>query len=233
MPPLRYRAPPGVPQLLRHPAQDSSGRGEPRPRGPRGAAEGAGRRGDGHQRIRELPPLRRVVVGTEAVLHQAGRADAVAFIDFDQELLAPRYRASEQAFALLARGARVVAASRPSCAGRAHGQLVVQTRLPDDDVVQAALQADPTRVSEAEAVRRRLLGFPPETAMAAVSGAAAPAFVDAFGRPPGLEVLGPSDGTWLLRAADHGTLCDALASTPRPRGRRPHRGRPTPDLTRR
>ncbi len=158
-------------------------------------------------------------VGTEAVLHQGGRADAVAFIDFDQELLAPRYRAAEQALALLARAARVVAAGRPSHGGRAQGQLVVQTRLPDDDVVQAALHADPTRVSEAEAARRRLLGFPPETAMAAVSGAAASDFIDAFGHPPGVEVLGPSDGTWLLRAADHNTLCDALASTARPQGR--------------
>ena len=47
----------------------------------------------------------------------------------------------------------------------------------------------------------------------------APAFVDALGRPPGVEVLGPSDGRWLLRAADHPTLCDALAATARPPGR--------------
>ena len=34
-----------------------------------------------------------------------------------------------------------------------------------------------------------------------------------------LEVLGPVDGRWLLRAADHQTLCAALAATPRPSGR--------------
>src|SRR5690606_15914420 len=39
----------------------------------------------------------RVVVGTEATLHQLDRADVVAFLDADQELLAPRYRAAEQA----------------------------------------------------------------------------------------------------------------------------------------
>jgi hypothetical protein len=55
--------------------------------------------------------------------------------------------------------------------------------------------------------------------MAAVSGAAAAAYVDALGSPLGVEVLGPSDGTWLLRAPDHPTLCDALAATPRPTGR--------------
>src|SRR3546814_16070077 len=38
----------------------------------------------------------RVVVGTEAVLQRIGRADAVAILDLDQELLAARYRAAER-----------------------------------------------------------------------------------------------------------------------------------------
>ena len=75
-------------------------------------------------------PLSRVVVGTEAVLQRIDRADAVAFLDLDQELLAPRYRAAEQALALVARAARVAAASGPAGA-RAAGRLLLQTRLPD------------------------------------------------------------------------------------------------------
>ncbi|MEZ5178874.1 MAG: hypothetical protein R2746_11525 [Acidimicrobiales bacterium] len=51
----------------------------------------------------------RLLIGTEALLHRVAQADAVAFLDFDQELLAPLYRAGEQALALLARAARVVA----------------------------------------------------------------------------------------------------------------------------
>jgi hypothetical protein len=74
-------------------------------------------------------------------------------------------------------------------------------------------------VSEAEATRRALLGFPPVTALAEVSGPAAAAFVDGLGAPLGLELLGPSDGRWLVRAPDHATLCDALAAAPRPAGR--------------
>ncbi len=35
----------------------------------------------------------------------------------------------------------------------------------------------------------------------------------------GVEIVGPSDGRWLLRAPDHATLADALAATPRPSGR--------------
>ncbi len=154
-----------------------------------------------------------MVVGTEATLHQVPRADVVAFLDFDQELLAPRYRAAEQALGLLARAARLVG-------GKAgDGRLVVQTFLPRHEVVQAALHGDPTRVSEAEAARRALLSYPPAAALAEVSGPAAPAFVDGLGAPLGVEVLGPSDGRWLVRAPDHAPLCDALAAAPRPPGR--------------
>jgi primosomal protein N' (replication factor Y) len=52
----------------------------------------------------ELPDAP-VLVGTEAVLHRVtGPVRAVAFLEFDQELLAPRYRAGEEALGLLAAG---------------------------------------------------------------------------------------------------------------------------------
>ena len=155
----------------------------------------------------------RVVVGTEATLHQVARADAVAFLDLDQELLAPRYRAAEQALGLVARAARLVGGKDGG------GRLVLQTHVPRHEVVQAVLHADPARAAAAERDRRELLRFPPVTAMAEVSGAAAPAFVEALGTPPGVEVVGPSGGRWLVRAPDHATLCNALAVVPRPAGR--------------
>ena len=154
-----------------------------------------------------------VAVGTEAVLHRVASASVVAFLDLDVELLAPRYRAAEQAMALLARAARLVG-------GKAGGgRLVLQTRLPGHEVVQAALHADPARVAAAEAERRRLLAFPPTTALALVSGAPAEAYVRGLGSSPDVEVLGPASGRWLVRARDHRRLCDALAATPRPPGR--------------
>ena len=175
-------------------------------------------------------PASRVVVGTEAALHQVPGADVVAFLDVDQELVAPRYRAAEQALALIVRGVRLLARgarSRPgSVAGRAgSGRIVVQTRLPDHEVIQAVLHADPDRVAEAEGTRRRVLRFPPAAALAAVSGPAAAAFIEALDAPVAsvnghgagaVEVLGPVDGRWLVRAGDHDTLCAALAATPRP-----------------
>jgi len=158
----------------------------------------------------------RVVVGTEAALHQVDRADVVAFLDLDQELLAPRYRASEQALGLLARAARLLGGK----AGR--GRLLLQTRLPHHEVVQAVLHGDPARVAQAEADRRELLRFPPVTALAEVSGPAADVFVATLRALPAgraVEVLGPADGRWLVRSPDHRILSDALAATPRPPGR--------------
>ncbi|MEQ1786797.1 MAG: hypothetical protein ABL966_07075 [Acidimicrobiales bacterium] len=163
-------------------------------------------------------PLSRVVVGTEAVLQRIDRADAVAFLDLDQELLAPRYRAAEQALALVARAARVVASSGPA-SGRAAGHLLLQTRSPDHEVVVAARRADVAPVAAAERARRELLGFPPCSAMAEISGAAAPDFVRALHPPPGGAVVEAMPGRWWVRAPDHTALCDALGQVTRPPGR--------------
>ena len=154
-----------------------------------------------------------LLVGTEAVLHRVAGARAVAFLDLDQELLAPRYRAAEAALGMLARAARLVG-------GRSNGgRVLVQTRLPGHEVIDAAVHADPSRLAVVEAARRAALRFPPETAMATVSGQAAAAFVATLPADGRVEVLGPANDRWLLRAADHRTLCDALATTPRPPGR--------------
>ncbi|HMK11472.1 MAG TPA: hypothetical protein VK461_07815, partial [Acidimicrobiales bacterium] len=156
-----------------------------------------------------------VLVGTEAVLHRATEGDAVAFLDFDQELLAPRYRAAEEAFALLARAARLVGGRRLG------SRILVQTRVPNHEVIDAALHGDPARVADAEARRRSDLRFPPVSAMAAISGAGAPDFIDALTATldPGIDVLGPAKGMWLVRAASSGELADTLARVPRPSAR--------------
>lgn len=154
-----------------------------------------------------------ILVGTEAVLHRIDRADVIAFLDLDAELLAPRYRASEQTLALVARAARLLG-------GKAGGgRLVLQTRLPRHEVVQAALHGDPDRVATVELQRRESLRFPPTTAMALVSGAPAAAYVEGLAGLAGVEVLGPAKGSWLVRAPHHKVLCDALAHVPRPPGR--------------
>jgi len=136
----------------------------------------------------------RVVVGTEAVLRPGASFDTVAFLDFDQELLALRQRAGEQAFALLGRAAR-------SAGPRANdGRVLIQTRSPEHAVVRAAILANPSIATDAERERRRLMHWPPFSAEATVSGQAA-------------------DGAWMVRAEDSATLADNLAAVARPEGR--------------
>jgi primosomal protein N' (replication factor Y) len=155
-------------------------------------------------------PTAGVLVGTEAVLHRAGPVDGVAFLDFDQELLAPRFRAAEEALALLARASRLVGGRRR------RGRVLVQTRVPQHEALVAALTADPGRLSVSEAGVRAALRLPPESAVALVSGEVAPAFVSSLS---GVEVMGPDRDRWLIKAADHEALSAALTAVSRPTGR--------------
>jgi primosomal protein N' (replication factor Y) len=170
-------------------------------------------------------PAEPVLIGTEAVLHRvhpypAGSTALVVFLDFDAELLAPRFRAGEQALWLLVRAARLVG---PRAAG---GRLLVQTRLPRHDVIEAAVRADPGLLSEAERPRRKLLDLPPYAALARLTGdppalAAATAALLAGDGGDGLSVSGGT-GDVLVRAASADALARALTgalAAGRPAGR--------------
>lgn len=151
-----------------------------------------------------------VFVGTEALLHRVRRIDVVAFVDFDAELLAPRFRASEQALALLARAARLVGARRGG------GRLLLQTTLIDHPVVLAALQGNPALVNDYEQQRREPLGLPPFAALAIVEGTGAEQFAEAV-KSASVSVA-PYREKWLIRAVDHEHLSSALAAANRPAG---------------
>jgi primosomal protein N' (replication factor Y) (superfamily II helicase) len=156
-----------------------------------------------------------VLVGTEAVLHRVANARArvglVAFLEFDQELLASRYRAAEQALWLLVRAGRVVGGRQVG------GRVLVQTRVPDHEVIAAARSADPDIVADAERARRRVLGFPPFGGLAELSGA--PEAVElacaSLRSVTALGVLGPTvagaSARALVQAPSVQVLCDALA----------------------
>jgi primosomal protein N' (replication factor Y) len=155
-------------------------------------------------------PAADIVIGTEAALHRAAvrraRPALVAYLDLDQELLAPRYRAATQAHWLLTRGAQLLAA-RP----RAETLLLLQTRVPDHVVVEALVQGDPTRVVAAERDYRTVLAYPPFGALAELSGdeTALTVAADAL-RSLTVTVFGPAEGRALVHAPDWPALADAL-----------------------
>ena len=96
---------------------------------------------------------------------------------------------------------------------------MIQTRMPSHESIDAAVHADPGRFALVESARRAELRFPPDTALAEISGEAAGAFVADLD-DDGVDVVGPSGaGRWLARALDHRRLCDRLAAVPRPGGR--------------
>jgi primosomal protein N' (replication factor Y) len=154
-----------------------------------------------------------LIVGTEAALHRVGRADVVAFLDFDQHLLAPRFAAGEEALGLLARAARVVGGREGG------GRILVQTRQPDHEALSAAVHADPSRLTDGERELRAGLDLPPFAALATVGGPAAGELITGLRAIDGLSVSFLDDTKWLVKAPDVRTLCDGLASVPRPAGR--------------
>lgn len=156
-------------------------------------------------------------LGTEAVLHRIDQARSVVFLDFDQELTIPRYRAAEDAFALLALAARIVG---PRADG---GRILIQTRRPDDAVVQAALRGEAGNVATAQRDVRQVFAQPPYGAWALVSGAGAEEFIQsaravAEAGAHKVDFLQQGD-RWRLASASHKPLLTVLADTERPADR--------------
>jgi primosomal protein N' (replication factor Y) (superfamily II helicase) len=152
--------------------------------------------------------LTRVVVGTEAVLHRVAEADVVAFIEFDTELLAPRYRADEHSLALLSRASRLV--------GGRSGRVIVQTTQSEHPVLRAALIADPALLERPARDLRMMLRLPPVSAFAAISGPGASELVARLRIRPGIDTTSSETGGFLVRCADSRSLADALEAVDRP-----------------
>jgi primosomal protein N' (replication factor Y) len=163
-----------------------------------------------------------IVIGTEAVLHRLRRAAAVAFLDIDLHLLAPRLSATHDTLALLVRAGRLVGPR----GGAPTARVLVQTRVPEHPVLEAAARGGPAPVLQQELELRRAAALPPFSALAVVAGPRAPEYAAALaegagachdGGPVTVSTLG--DGRWLVGAPAHAPLCDLLARTPRPPGR--------------
>ena len=151
----------------------------------------------------------RVVIGTEALLRavpaRGARWSTVAFLDFDQHLTALRQQAEAEAMGLLAMAARLVGPRRGG------GRVVVQTRMPEHRVLDAARRGHPESLTSALAEQAEAMRWPPAVAQAEISGKGAAAFIERLGNPIGLDILGPNDHSWLVRAANNDVLVTELA----------------------
>jgi primosomal protein N' (replication factor Y) len=161
-----------------------------------------------------LDPGASVFVGTEAVLHRLDRADSVVFLDIDAELLAPRYRASEQALDLIAHGARLVA---PTTHGGG-GEVVLQTAVPNHELIVGLVAGDLSGYVAAETARRERLRLPPFGALAEISGPGTKDAVTALSASLLVEVAAREDSA-LVRAVTWDDLSSALATLPKTKQR--------------
>lgn len=135
-----------------------------------------------------------VYVGTEALLHRLNGADVVAFLDFDNELFAPTYRAGEHAWTLLVLAARALR-------GSADPLVILQTADSAGDAIAPFLAPDPVAYLATETETRRRFGFPPFARMARVTGDESLAGVLAA-VPLGVDVSSGQRGAWLVRGTD-------------------------------
>ena len=138
----------------------------------------------------ELVPDADVLIGTEAVFHRippGPPVGLVAFLELDQELLAPARAASRHSGS---------SSALPACSGRreAKGVLLLQTRLPEHEVVLACAPRRAARRGRCR-TRRRVLGWPPFGGVAELSGdaVAVGGACDALRAIDAITVLGPVD----------------------------------------
>ncbi|MDG1844777.1 MAG: hypothetical protein P8J01_00120 [Acidimicrobiales bacterium] len=156
----------------------------------------------------------RIFLGTEAALHRIDWADLVLFADFDQELLARRYRCEEQAMAQLILAQRLVSSHK-----RVAGKVIVQSRQPNHPLFGLIAAGDIETWASVESKRRQLLEYPPYGHIALISGEGAEEFIKGLNGITNLQILGPNEGAWLIRASNPEELAEALSKIQRPKAR--------------
>lgn len=153
----------------------------------------------------------RIQVGTERDLVGLEPADLAVAVDADGLMLAPHYRAGEDALRLLV---RMTLATTP---GRGRKALV-QTALPDHPVMEALRAGRPMDFVKAELAARKESGFPPVGELLAFGTnapqeEAAPLLEEAS---EGAIVLGPAPSAgghrWLVQGSDLGKVRIRLRS---------------------
>ena len=141
-----------------------------------------------------------VYVGTEAVLHRVASADVVAFLDFDNEVFAPTYRAAEHAWSLVVLAARLLRSA-------VDGRIILQSNDAGNPLVRAFLDPDPRRILDTEMDKRRELSLPPFSHMARV--VAAGEVPSVLARPPlGVAVAQTAADSFLVKSDDADVLAE-------------------------
>jgi primosomal protein N' (replication factor Y) len=144
-------------------------------------------------------------VGTEAALHRVRDVDTVVFLDIDQEISAPRYRAAEITLSLVVHAARLVARKTSG------GLVMIQSMLADHALLRGLAVHDLSEFVYEEMARRQSMQLPPYGALAQVSGTGVDQLADILRSNVLLQVSATNKDAVLVKSADWETLANSMS----------------------
>jgi len=150
-------------------------------------------------------------VGTEAALHRVRDVDTVVFLDIDQEISAPRYRAAEITLTLVVHAARLVARKTSGQSKTSDGLVMIQSMLADHALLRGLAVHDLGEYVDEEMSRRKLMQLPPYGALAQVSGTGVDQLADILRSNVLLQVSATNKDSVLVKSTDWETLASSMS----------------------
>ena len=151
-------------------------------------------------------------VGTEAALHRVRDVDTVVFLDIDQEISAPRYRAAEITLSLVVHAARLVARKTSGSSNKSDGLVMIQSMLADHSLLRGLASNDLNEFVDEEMSRRKLMQLPPFGALAQMSGAGVDQVADLLRKNLLLQVSATNKDAVLVKSSDWEMLANSLSN---------------------
>ena len=167
--------------------------------------------GEAANKDQEIDQTRMLFVGTEAALHRVRDVDTVVFLDIDQEISAPRYRAAEITLSLVVHAARLVARKRSGSSNKSDGLVMIQTMLADHALLRGLASHDLTEFVDEEMSRRKLMQLPPYGALAQVSGTGVDQVADILRSNVLLQVSATNKESVLVKSNDWEELANSIS----------------------
>ena len=167
--------------------------------------------GEAANKDQEIDQTRMLFVGTEAALHRVRDVDTVVFLDIDQEISAPRYRAAEITLSLVVHAARLVARKRSGSSNKSDGLVMIQSMLADHALLRGLASHDLTEFVDEEMLRRKLMQLPPYGALAQVSGTGVDQVADILRSNVLLQVSATNKESVLVKSNDWEELANSIS----------------------
>jgi primosomal protein N' (replication factor Y) len=158
---------------------------------------------DGNKEV--IDQTKMLFVGTEAALHRVRDVDTVVFLDIDQEISAPRYRAAEITLSLVVHAARLVARKSSD------GLVMIQSMLADHALLRGLASHDLSEFVDEEMSRRKLMQLPPYGALAQVSGMGVDQVADILRSNVLLQVSATNKESVLVKSNDWEELANSIS----------------------